>query len=104
MSRASGSRCTFPAAWPRRISAWLPDSRRATVTANVIGVLENQAPTRHLTATLQVTGGVVQPDLGKDVLPLALVERHRGAGTVVNGFVHGLRVRGPVRRGLDRGA
>ena len=66
-----------------------------TVTANVIGVLENQAPTRHLTATLQVTGGVVQPDLDQDVLPLALVERHRGAGTVVNGFVHGFGFTGP---------
>ena len=66
-----------------------------TVTANVIGVLENQAPTRHLTATLQVTGGVVQPDLDQDVLPLALVERHRGTGAVVNGFVHGFGFTGP---------
>ena len=65
-----------------------------TVTANVIGVLENQAPTRHLTATLQVTGGVVQPDLDQDVLPLALVERHRGTGAVVNGFVHGFGFEG----------
>ena len=60
-----------------------------TVTANVIGVIENQAPTRHLTATLQVVDGVVQPDLAGDVLPLALVERHRGTGGVVNGFVSG---------------
>ena len=60
-----------------------------TVTANVIGVIENQAPTRRLTATLQVVDGVVQPDLAGDVLPLALVERHRGTGGVVNGFVSG---------------
>ena len=59
------------------------------VTVNVIGVIENQAPTRHLTATLAVTDGVVQPDLTQDVLPLALVERHRGTGAVVNGFVQG---------------
>ena len=64
------------------------------VTANVIGVLENQAPTRHLTAELPVTGGVVQPDRANDVLPLALVERHRGTGTVVNGFVHGFGFEG----------
>ena len=63
--------------------------REGEVTANVIGVLENQAPTRHLTATLEVADGVVQPDLAKDVLPLALVERHRDTGQVVNGFVHG---------------
>ncbi len=64
------------------------------VTANVIGVLENQAPTRHLTAELAVTGGAVQPDRANDVLPLALVERHRGTGTVVNGFVHGFGFEG----------
>ena len=64
------------------------------VTANVIGVLENQAPTRHLTATLKVVDGAVQPDPAADVLPLALVERHRAAGTVVNGFVHGFGFRG----------
>ena len=64
------------------------------VTANVIGVLENQAPTRHLTAELAVTGGAVQPDHANDVLALALVERHRGTGTVVNGFVHGFGFEG----------
>ena len=65
-----------------------------TVTANVIGVVENQAPTRHLTAELTVRDGVAQPDPANDVLPLALVERHRGAGTVVNGFVRGFGFRG----------
>ena len=65
-----------------------------TVTANVIGVLENQAPTRHLTAELAVIGGAVQPDPANDVLPLALVERHRGTGTVVNGFVRGFGFEG----------
>ncbi|MDE0022809.1 MAG: amidohydrolase family protein [Spirochaetaceae bacterium] len=65
-----------------------------TVTANVIGVLENQAPTRRLTAELAVAGGAVRPDLANDVLPLALVERHRGSGAVVNGFVHGFGFQG----------
>ncbi|MDE0219077.1 MAG: amidohydrolase family protein, partial [Spirochaetaceae bacterium] len=65
-----------------------------TVTANVIGVLENQAPTRRLTAELSVAGGAVQPDPANDVLPLALVERHRGSGAVVNGFVHGFGFEG----------
>ena len=60
-----------------------------SVCANVIGVLENQAPTRHLQARLPVVEHVVQPDLANDVLRLALVERHRGTGAVVNGFVSG---------------
>ncbi len=60
-----------------------------TVTANVIGVIENQAPTRHLTAPLTVQDGAVTPDRANDVIRIALVERHKGTGEVVNGFVSG---------------
>ncbi|MEJ6393439.1 adenine deaminase [Gymnodinialimonas sp. 2305UL16-5] len=56
------------------------------VTANVIGVMENQAPTKALTATLPVRDGVVEPD---GIAQIALVERHRGTGGVTNGFVSG---------------
>lgn len=55
----------------------------------VIGVVENQAPTRALTARLAVSGGLVVPDEAMDVCHLALVERHRGTGAVTNGFVSG---------------
>jgi adenine deaminase len=61
----------------------------ATVTANVVGVIENQAPTRHLRIALAVRNGEVQSDLQHDVCKLALVERHRGTGEVQMGFVHG---------------
>lgn len=60
-----------------------------SVTVRVIGVVENQAPTRALTATLEVRKGVVQPDRDRDIARIALVERHRGTGGVVNGFVSG---------------
>ena len=83
---------------PRRLAAAdfvLPaDGAAGTVTANVIGVLENQAPTRHLTVELAVAGGAVRPDPANDVLPLALVERHRGSGAVVNAFVRGFGLEG----------
>jgi len=59
------------------------------VTARVIGVIENQAPTRALEADLAVSDGVVQMDRRNDVCQIALVERHRGTGGVVNGFVSG---------------
>lgn len=59
------------------------------VTARVIGVVENQAPTRSLKAQLPVKGGIVQIDRIRDVCQIALVERHRGTGAVVNGFVSG---------------
>ncbi len=59
------------------------------VKANVIGVIENQAPTKHLTFDLPVAGGEVQGDPAQDVCKVALVERHRGTGRVQVGFVHG---------------
>lgn len=58
----------------------------------VIGVVENQAPTRALTAELPVRDGFVQP--GGEVARIALVERHRGTGGVVNGFVQGFGYQG----------
>ncbi len=60
-----------------------------TVTARVIGVIENQAPTKALEHTLPVTDGRVTGDLEKDVCQIALVERHRATGGIVNGFVAG---------------
>ncbi len=59
------------------------------VRARVIGVIENQAPTKALEADLNVADGLVQMDAGNDVCQIALVERHRGTGGVVNGFVSG---------------
>jgi adenine deaminase len=60
-----------------------------TVRARVIGVIENQAPTRALEADLPVQDGLVAMDRAGDVCQIALVERHRGTGGVVNAFVSG---------------
>ncbi len=59
------------------------------VRARVIGVVENQAPTRALEADLPVEAGLVAMDAAADVCQIALVERHRATGGVVNGFVSG---------------
>jgi adenine deaminase len=61
----------------------------AGVRVRVIGVIENQAPTRALEADLAVEAGTVMMDRAGDVCQVALVERHRGTGQVVNGFVSG---------------
>lgn len=66
-----------------------PKSQNPKVTVNVIGVIENQAPTRHLQFDLPVRDGAVQSDLSQDVCKVALVERHKGTGGVQVGFVHG---------------
>ena len=63
-----------------------PDGRNR-VTAKVIGVVENQAPTEALEADLPVENGVVEGENG--VCQIALVERHRATGEVVTGFVKG---------------
>ncbi len=59
------------------------------VKVRVIGVIENQAPTRAETRVLPVRDGILQLDPRQDVAHLALVERHKGTGEVVNGFVSG---------------
>jgi adenine deaminase len=63
-----------------------PDARDR-VRVKVIGVVENQAPTKALSADLPVRDGVIQAE--GSVAHIALVERHRGTGTVTNAFVQG---------------
>jgi adenine deaminase len=65
-----------------------------SVTANVIGVVENQAPTKALKADLPVRDGLVQTE--GDVCQIALVERHKATGGVVNAFVSGFGYQGPM--------
>ncbi len=57
------------------------------VRARVIGVVENQAPTKALEVDLPVVEGLAVGEGG--VCQIALVERHRGTGGVVNAFVSG---------------
>lgn len=64
------------------------------VTANVIGVVENQAPTKALKRTLPVEACVVQGT--DDTCQIALVERHRATGSVTNGFVSGFGYQGKM--------
>ncbi|PIE81913.1 MAG: adenine deaminase [Chloroflexi bacterium] len=63
--------------------------KHASVKAHVIGVVENQAPTRALTRVLPIKNETAVGDLRQDVCQIALVERHRATGGVTNGFVQG---------------
>jgi adenine deaminase len=71
-----------------RFAISAPAGRNA-VTARVIGVVENQAPTRALERSLPVENGLVTGDRSQDVCQIALVERHTGSGAVVNALVSG---------------
>ncbi|HEY3313175.1 MAG TPA: adenine deaminase [Anaerolineales bacterium] len=78
---------------PRRMSEKdfriLVDHKKSEVKAHVIGVIENQAPTRHLILAVQPENGEIRPDISRDIAKIALVERHRGTGEVQVGLVSG---------------
>jgi adenine deaminase len=59
------------------------------IDAHVIGVIENQAPTRHLKMKVIAQDGEVKSDLKRDLAKIALVERHRATGKVTVGLVNG---------------
>jgi adenine deaminase len=61
----------------------------SNLTANVIGVIENQAPTRHLRVNVSAVQGQVQADIPQDLAKIALVERHQGTGRIQVGLVKG---------------
>ncbi|OIQ38773.1 MAG: adenine deaminase [Roseobacter sp. MedPE-SW] len=64
------------------------------VTANVIGMVENQAPTKALKAELPVRDGLVEGE--GETCQIALVERHQATGSVTNAFVSGFGYRGKM--------
>jgi len=73
---------------PRDFEIAVPKGKNS-VTAKVIGIIENQAPTRALERVLPVLDGLIGPDRAQDVAQVAVIERHKGTGKVVNAFVHG---------------
>lgn len=77
---------------PRPLTAHdfcLPAPQPGSQKANVIGVIENQAPTRHLQLPVESRDGEIKVDLERDIAKVALVERHQGTGEVKVALVHG---------------
>lgn len=62
----------------------------------VIGVVPDQLVTEHLVDTVLEVDGMAVADPARDLLKMAVIERHRASGSVGLGFVRGL--------GLTRGA
>ena len=62
--------------------------------ARVIGVIPGQVVTEELFLEPKVVGGEVVADSERDILKLAVVERHRGTGNVGLGLVRGLGLKG----------
>ena len=65
------------------------ESHPEKITANVIGVIENQVTTRHLKVELPVVAGEINADLSQDIAKIALIERHKGTGDIQVGLVKG---------------
>jgi adenine deaminase len=63
--------------------------KKDSARCNVIGIIENQAPTRHLSMDMPVRDGQIVCGLESGVAKIALIERHHGSGRVVLGLVHG---------------
>ena len=59
------------------------------LTANVIGVIENQAPTNHLKIPVTTNSGEIHTDVERDLAKIALVQRHEGMKGVTVGLVKG---------------
>jgi adenine deaminase len=64
-------------------------TRNSRTKANIIGVIENQAPTRHLVCDVHVVDGEIRADPGQDIAKVALVQRHSGMRGVTLGLVSG---------------
>jgi adenine deaminase len=55
----------------------------------VIGVIENQVVTNHLIEEIAQEDGYVVADVERDILKMAVIERHLGTENVGLGFIHG---------------
>ncbi len=73
----------------------LPGNGLERAEANVIGVIENHAPTKHLRLPVEIQDGQVAVDMKRDLAKIALVERHKRLGTVQVGLVQGFGLNVP---------
>ena len=62
----------------------------------VIGSIENQLVTEHRIEDARIEDGLAVADVARDILKMAVIERHHATGNVGKGFIHGI--------GLRRGA
>ena len=85
-------RSTVNVDW-RQIDLSIPAEGRH---ARVIGVVPNQLVTEHLVEEVPVVDGEAMADPSRDILKMAVIERHMFSGSTGKGFVRGM--------GLRRGA
>ncbi len=85
-------RHTMNVAWDK-VNFDIPAAGRI---ARVIGHIPDQLVTEHLQMEVPIRKGMAQADPDRDILKMAVIERHMHSGNIGKGFIHGI--------GLKRGA
>ena len=98
---AFAARETIPEVGRGSVHAPKLDAQSFRATANreetdVIGIREGQILTDHLHETVEIENGDKAPDVARDLIRIAVVERHGKNGNIATGFVRGF--------GLQKGA
>jgi adenine deaminase len=71
------------------------DVQISRARVNVIGILENQAPDRHLHLVAPVNAGEIHADVQGDLAKAAVAERHTSSGRIQVGLVSGFGLNQP---------
>jgi adenine deaminase len=72
----------------------LPAPRgKTSVKVRVIGAVDLSLYTQERTAKLDIVNGVVQSNREKDILRIAMIDRHGGLWEIGNGFVTGFKLK-----------
>jgi adenine deaminase len=74
-----------------------PQDFRATANreeTDVIGIIEGKILTAHLHETIPIADGDKRPDTARDLIRIAVVERHGKNGNIATGFVRGFGLTG----------
>ena len=72
---------------------FVPNTGKAQVVVNVIGVIPTQILTKKIEASLKVSESNIAIDLTQDILKIAVLERHKGSGQKTVGFVQGFKIK-----------
>ncbi|HTK84596.1 MAG TPA: adenine deaminase [Patescibacteria group bacterium] len=68
---------------------------KGKTTVDVIGLIPNEIVTKHLHETMPLNGkNEIQPDPARDILKIAVLERHHNTGNIGRSFVQGFGVGG----------
>jgi adenine deaminase len=63
-------------------------------STDVIGIIEGKIITQHLHEVIPITDGDKRPDPARDLVKIAVIERHGKNGNIATGFVRGFGLQG----------